>query len=137
MPNIVLNKIQHRFDRGHTGELLAIKNISLNIADGEFVAIVGPSGCGKTTLLRIIASLVEPTSGEVMIDGQSPRHFQESGKISFMFQSDTLLPWRNVYRNVALPFELADKNILADRINDMISLVDLRGFETKFPDELS
>ena len=138
MPNIILSKIQHCYDnKNHGGGLLALKDISLNVGDGEFIAIVGPSGCGKTTLLRIIAGLIEPTSGIVDIDGEPPRRTQKSRRISFMFQSDTLLPWRTVFKNVALPFELSGSVNYFEKINSLISLVGLGGFQTKFPDELS
>jgi NitT/TauT family transport system ATP-binding protein len=137
MPNITLRKIQHCFDQDGD-ELLVLKDISFDVRDGEFIAIVGPSGCGKTTLLRIISGLLKPTSGSVEIDGQSPNRIQDSGKISFMFQSDTLLPWRNVFENIALPFELSNKPRHSDdEINSLISLVHLEGSQKKFPAELS
>jgi NitT/TauT family transport system ATP-binding protein len=137
MPNINLNRIQHCFDQGHNGDLVALKDISLEFGEGEFVAIVGPSGCGKTTLLRIIAGLIQPTSGSATIDGQSPASFRALGGISFMFQSDTLLPWRTAFNNIALPFELSHKSSYSNQVDSLISLVDLKGFESRFPAELS
>src|ERR1035441_6944357 len=138
MPNITLSKIQHRYDNNHHGGgLLALRDISLNVGDGEFIAIVGPSGCGKTTLLRIIAGLIEPTSGSVDIDGEPPRRIQKSRRLSFMCQSDTLLPWRSVFKNVALPFELSDSINYSEKVISLISLVGLGDFQAKFPDELS
>lgn len=85
--------------REFPGSVLAIERVDLEIAPGEFVALLGPSGCGKSTLLRIIAGLDRPSAGDVIVRGGT--------KIAYVFQDSHLLPWRNVLRNVALPLELA------------------------------
>jgi NitT/TauT family transport system ATP-binding protein len=119
------------------GELKALKDISFQIFEGEFVSLVGPSGCGKTTLLRIMGGLLQPERGVVRIDGQvltQPRQ-----EIGFVFQSPTLMPWRTVLRNVTLPLEVrganGDEN--RERAMELLGLVGLLGFENLYPHELS
>ena len=82
------------------GETLAIDNISFNISAGEFVSIVGPSGCGKTTILSILAGLLKPSSGNVLINGETPK--TKDSKCGYMFQRDNLLPWRTIEKNVLI-----------------------------------
>src|SRR3990172_6471124 len=84
-------------------DLTVIEHVSLGIRDGEFLAIVGASGCGKSTLLRIMAGLIKPTAGWVLIDGKkmegpNPRH-------NLVFQEHALYPWRTVFQNIALGLE--------------------------------
>lgn len=85
------------------GGFEALTNVSLKIPAGRISTLVGPSGCGKTTLLRVLAGLQDPTSGEVIAD---PPIRAEDGEIAFVFQQPTLLPWRTAIKNVALPLEL-------------------------------
>ena len=119
------------------GEVRALKDISFQVFEREFVSLVGPSGCGKTTLLRIMGGLLEPEKGVVRIDGQiltQPR--QET---SFVFQNPTLMPWRTVLKNVTLPLEVRGEN--DDRYKEhaleLLRLVGLLGFENSYPHELS
>lgn len=85
----------------------ALRDVELSVQRGEFVSIVGPSGCGKSTLLRIIAGLVEPTSGTISVNGQKPKQARrKSTRVAFVFQDPTLLPWRSVVGNIRLPLEL-------------------------------
>ena len=109
----------------------ALRGVDLDIESGEFVAIMGPSGCGKSTLLRIVAGLVEPTSGRSITAGGATR--------TFVFQEPTLLPWRNVQANVELPGEIRGvKRAEREKVaRSMIDLVRLSGFEGKYPTELS
>ncbi|MCS7060323.1 MAG: ABC transporter ATP-binding protein [Anaerolineae bacterium] len=121
----------------------ALRRFSLEVGRGEFVTVVGPSGCGKSTLLRVLAGLIQPTSGEARLDGQPIT--QPSRQVGMMFQEPALLPWRTVEKNIALPFELGGATrpaILApaqleQRIADLIKLVGLSGFERAYPRELS
>lgn len=114
--------------------LTVIDNLNLSINKGEFISIIGPSGCGKTTLLRLIAGLIEPTSGKVTVDrNQSKRNSIK--KLSVVFQNPVLLPWRNVLENVKLPLEL-DNNIKSS-VTDKIELVGLIDFKHHYPKELS
>jgi len=89
------------FPGGHR----ALDGVELHVQQGEFVSIVGPSGCGKSTLLRIVAGLVQPSSGHVSIGGLQPVR-RSATRVAFVFQDPTLLPWRNVVANIRLPLEL-------------------------------
>lgn len=118
-----------------TGQVHALDQVSIDIADGEFVSIVGPSGCGKTTLLWAMSGLHPLTSGEIRLDddvvaGPHPQ-------IGMMFQSANLLPWRTVQKNIEFPFEIQRKEADRKRIDALISRVGLQGFGSKMPNELS
>ena len=101
---LTLKGIHHVYGNKADDETEAIKHIDLNVRDGEFLAIVGASGCGKSTLLNIMCGMIEPSEGEVLIDGDSI----SSGKhrIGYISQTDTLLPWRKIESNVALGLEI-------------------------------
>jgi NitT/TauT family transport system ATP-binding protein len=115
----------------------AIADLSLDVAEGEFVAIVGPSGCGKSTLLKVVAGLQAARSGNVRI-ASTPAGGPKP-KIGFMFQRDTLLPWADVTSNIAVGCELSGvpKAQHAERIAALIALVRLQGYEHHFPSALS
>ena len=85
------------------GETETLKNISLNIEDGEFVSIVGPSGCGKTSLLSLIAGIIQPSSGKILIDGENAKINNE---VKYMFQKDHLFTWRTIEENIYLGLEI-------------------------------
>lgn len=122
------------------GALEAITDISFSVSGGSLVSIVGVSGCGKTTLLKIIAGLLKPTSGEIFIAGKSPG--QAAEKLGYIPQDLALLPWLNVRQNVAFPLELAsaDKDF-QDRKNlaveKALSLVGLLEFQRCWVNQLS
>ena len=115
----------------------AVHDFNLDIVESEFVCVVGPSGCGKTTLLRLIAGLVEPTTGEVRIRGAELEG--PGAERGYVFQSFALFPWRTVRRNIEFGLEI--KGIHKEerrRISDhYIELVSLQGFEDSYPRELS
>ena len=115
----------------------ALQDVSLSVAPGEFVTIVGPSGCGKSTLLKIIAGLVPPTTGEVMLLGRAVREPQRD--IGFAFQRAALLEWRGARANILLQAEMRgmDKDAAAARADHLIELTGLSGFEDALPHELS
>lgn len=121
-----------------TGEqFLALDDISLEVGDGEFVALLGPSGCGKTTFLNAIDGLTHITRGCIRIDG---RQVDRPGRDRAMvFQSAALLPWRTVLGNVLYGLELQGLNgrTCRERAREYIALVGLKGFEDRFPSELS
>lgn len=125
---------------GNNGEpIVALENINLDIQEGEFISLLGPSGCGKTTLLRIIADLLQPTSGSVSILGQTPRETRLQQKYGIVFQSPVLYDWRTVRRNICMPMEIMKipKKERTARINKMLDLVGLQDFGYKYPFELS
>jgi NitT/TauT family transport system ATP-binding protein len=119
--------------------VVALDNINLQIKAGDFVSLIGPSGCGKTTLLRAIADLEKPTSGELKIDGKTPEEARLKRAYGYVFQAPALYPWRNVERNVTLPLEIMgiDRAERARRAAAQLDLVGLKGFEKKYPWQLS
>ena len=119
------------------GGLQALAGVSFAVSRQEFVCFVGPSGCGKTTLLRLLAGLIAPTSGEVVFEGK--RLAQPRRRIGFVFQQANLMPWRTVLGNIILPLELqqvpaGEAEALA---KNLINLVGLKGFEASYPRDLS
>ncbi|MGD0418843.1 MAG: ABC transporter ATP-binding protein [Xanthobacteraceae bacterium] len=121
------------------GEVEALANVDLQISDGDFVSFIGPSGCGKTTLLRIIADLLRPTAGTILINGVSPEQARLQRHYGYIFQAPALYPWRTIERNVALPLEIMgfDAKERRERVERYLKLVNLSGFERKFPWQLS
>jgi NitT/TauT family transport system ATP-binding protein len=120
-----------------SGPVEALRDISLEIGEGEFVALVGPSGCGKSTLMRIIAGLRPVTGGRVSVDGVTVTG--PVSRVGMVFQAAVLLKWRTVIDNVLLPAELSGLNPAKyrDRARELLALVGLAGFEEKRPHELS
>ena len=115
----------------NNGGLQALERVSFEVCPREFVAVIGPSGSGKSTLLRILAGILQPTSGEVNFgDHQQPR-------IGMVFQQDNLMPWRTVLENIMLPLELEGDADARSRAHELIDLVGLQGFEKNWPRELS
>jgi NitT/TauT family transport system ATP-binding protein len=122
-----------------TGELIAVDDVSIDIPRGQFVSIIGPSGCGKSTLLRMFADLEQPTAGELLVNGTSAAQARANRQYAFVFQAPTLLPWKNVLKNVALPLKIkgVDKASRLETAREMIKLVGLEGFENQLPWQLS
>ena len=119
------------------GDVEALKDLTLEFPRGQLTSLLGPSGCGKTTLLKIIAGLLEPTSGEVEVDGKAVAG--PGPDRAFVFQDFALLPWATVLRNVAFGLELrgVSKSEREDKALKYIADVGLSGFEGAFPHELS
>jgi NitT/TauT family transport system ATP-binding protein len=115
----------------------ALGPLDVQVGDGEFVALIGPSGCGKSTVLHLLAGLDEPTTGQVQINGQPPRELQTQQALGIAFQEHALLPWRTVEGNLRLPFEVAGRTVSTERIQELIALAGLNGFEHARPAELS
>jgi len=122
-----------------TGGTNALQGIELTIEPGEFVSLIGPSGCGKSTLLRIMGDLIEPSSGDVVVNGKTARRARIDRDYGIVFQDPVLYDWRTVAKNIALPLELAgwDRRRRAARIRDMLDLVELNGFADHHPWQLS
>jgi NitT/TauT family transport system ATP-binding protein len=119
------------------GPVYALSKIDLAVDEGEFVSLIGPSGCGKTTLLRVIADLERASSGSITVNGTSPEEARLNRAYGYVFQAPALYPWRNVESNVGLPLEIMGLNSCAERIQRNLDLVNLIGFEKKFPWQLS
>jgi NitT/TauT family transport system ATP-binding protein len=121
----------------YPGPVQALKDIDLDFPAGELTSLLGPSGCGKTTLLKIIAGLLQPASGTVLVNGKPVEG--PGPERAFVFQDFALLPWATVIRNVAFGLELrgvptSEREAVAEKY---IGEVGLRGFERKYPHELS
>ncbi len=118
----------------------ALENVSFSVEKGGFLSLLGPSGCGKSTLLRVVADLVEPSSGDVAVLGMSPREARLKRSLGFVFQDAALLPWRTALQNVELPLEVGGVKALpkgAPTPRELMALVGLAGWEGSFPHELS
>jgi NitT/TauT family transport system ATP-binding protein len=139
-PKVEARRVSKTFRRrrgAHEAAVEALRDVSLSVMPGKFVCLVGPSGCGKTTLLRIMDGLIEPDTGEILIDGsRAPAPGPQAG---FVFQSFRLLPWRTVLGNVEFPLQLQgiDRLEQRERASEYIRLVGLQGFEHSYPHELS
>ena len=121
------------------GPVDALKDVNLDINEGDFVSFIGPSGCGKTTFLRVLADLERPTGGTVQINGVSPKIARESRAYGYVFQAPGLYPWRSIGKNIKLPLEIIglSKHEQGERVKRVLKLVDLQDFENKFPWQLS
>ena len=127
------------FDVGGGRHVDALVGVDLVIEKGEFISLIGPSGCGKSTLLRLIADLLQPTSGELVVNGKSAHQARLDQDYGMAFQQSGLFEWRSVARNVELPLELKgwDKAKRRARSREMLDLVKLQDFAAHMPWQLS
>ncbi|GAB4364877.1 MAG: ABC transporter ATP-binding protein [Elainellaceae cyanobacterium] len=133
--SLTLAQIMHRF-----GSTMALRDINLSIKPGEFVSLLGPSGCGKTTLLRIISGFLTPTSGQILIDGQSVAAIPASQRgVGIVFQNYALFPHMSVWDNVAygLRAKRMPRGQVANKVGEMLELVQLSHLAKRYPSELS
>ena len=121
------------------GPIHALRDVNLEIEAGDFVSFIGPSGCGKTTFLRVMADLEKPTGGTVTVNGVSPEEARKARAYGYVFQAAGLYPWRTIGGNIRLPLEIMgiSKAEQSERVKRVLELVDLAGFERKFPWQLS
>lgn len=126
-------------DKNGGEPVTALKDVNLDIKEGEFISLLGPSGCGKTTLLRIIADLLQPSKGNITVRGETPRDIRLQKKYGIVFQNPVLYDWRTVRRNVCMPMELLGMNKAqrTSRVSKMLDLVGLSEFGKHYPYELS
>lgn len=127
-------KIKNLSKTYHTkeGEILAIKDINMEVNKGEFIALVGSSGCGKSTLLNIIANLDTPTTGTISFT-------EDDFKIGYMFQSDCLFPWLTIYENCLIGLKIQNKNTKENQeyVSNLLKKYNLYEFRDKYPKSLS
>ena len=121
------------------GPVHALQDIDLNIKEGEFVSFIGPSGCGKTTLLRVIADLESPTKGMIEVNKMTASQARMKRAYGYVFQAAGLYPWRTIGGNIKLPLEIMGYNKIEqeERVSRVLELVELTGFNKKFPWQLS
>jgi NitT/TauT family transport system ATP-binding protein len=133
---VSIKKLSKVFDRAG---VTALEGIDLEVGKGEFISLIGPSGCGKSTILRIVGDIVEPSAGEVTVNGKPARRARLDGDYGIVFQAPVLYDWRTVQKNIALPLEMLgwERSRRAARVREMIDLVDLSGFENHHPWQLS
>ncbi len=125
--------------RSRAGDTLALDEADLTVHDGEFISLIGPSGCGKTTLLRLVADLIQPTSGHLEVAGKSPEQARLDREYGYVFQAPVLYDWRTVEQNVTLPLEImgfprAERRERAARLLETVGLAD---FHDQYPWQLS
>jgi NitT/TauT family transport system ATP-binding protein len=135
---VVISGVGKVFE-GRAGQTVALEDIDLEVGAGEFVSFIGPSGCGKSTLLRIVADLIQPSSGSIEVNGKSAQQARLDRDYGMVFQSPALFDWRTVEANVRLPLEVMGRlgPGSATRIDEMLELVELAAFKRHYPHQLS
>ena len=141
---IELSDVSVTFGRGERA-VPALATTTLRIGDGEFVALVGPSGCGKSTILRLVAGLVQPSTGVVILGGREVA--AKALRIGMAFQNPTMLPWLTIEQNIMLPLKIVEpyrsqfaklkRTVFRDKANALLEQVGLKGFGRRFPWQLS
>ena len=118
---------------------MALEDVTLHIQRGEFISLIGPSGCGKTTLLRLVADLLQPTDGTIMVNGKPAPLARQQREYGFVPQAPTLYDWRTVIQNVELPLEIMGfgRKERRERAEELLRLVGLADFSRKYPWQLS
>jgi NitT/TauT family transport system ATP-binding protein len=136
-PAIDLKNVTKRFTTPDGSSYTAIRDLTLQVAPGEFCAIVGPTGCGKSTTLTLVSGLERPSAGSVSVHGEAVKGITPG--VGFMFQTDAILPWKSVLDNVSMGprFRGIDKANAIASAKDWIRRVGLAGFEDRFPHQLS
>lgn len=131
-----INKV---FNPNTDEQVIALKDVDLDVQAGEFISLIGPSGCGKSTLMRLIADLLKPSTGDLKVNSKSPNQARLDRDYGMIFQAATLYEWRTVTQNVQLPLEIMgySKDKRQQRAQEMLDLVELGQFANHFPWQLS
>jgi NitT/TauT family transport system ATP-binding protein len=131
--------VTKRYEVRNRDDVVALKNIDLRIEPGEFVSLIGPSGCGKSTLLRVVGDLIQPSEGDVRVNGKTAHQARTDRDYGIVFQDPVLYDWRTVSKNIALPLEMLgwDREKREARVAEMLGLVELTGFDSHYPWQLS
>ena len=140
MADTVQNYVELHDINKNYGDFQASHQINFGIEKGKLVALLGPSGSGKTTILRMIAGLETPDSGEIKIDGQVVNHIPANKRgIGFVFQSYALFRYMTVYDNIAMGLQIqkVPKQQIRERVTELLDLVSLKGLENRYPNQLS
>jgi NitT/TauT family transport system ATP-binding protein len=139
MNAVKVNGVSKVFNQGRPNQVDALIDVDLVVEPGEFVSLIGPSGCGKSTLLRLIAHLIEPTSGDIAVNGKPAAQARLDQDYGMAFQQAGLFEWRTVEKNIELPLELKgwDKSRRRARAQEMLELVKLPEFAKHMPWQLS
>jgi NitT/TauT family transport system ATP-binding protein len=137
-PIIAIDHVSKVYDSGG-GQVVALQDVSLSIAPGEFIALIGPSGCGKSTLMRLIGDLAQLSSGSIRVKGKPPAQARRDRDYGIVFQAPVLYDWRSVRKNVELPLEVMgrDSGARRERALSMLRLVGLQDFGDAYPWQLS
>jgi NitT/TauT family transport system ATP-binding protein len=137
VPKLSVQGISKAFSNDGQDETLVLDDITFDVNDGEFLSILGPSGCGKTTLLRILAGLIPPDSGQILID-EAPVGLDHH-RVGYIFQQQSLFPWRTVRQNIELGLELTgvSEDERKKHSDEIIELVRMQGLENNYPHEIS
>lgn len=135
---LALKNVSKRYGDAATGTL-AVKDLTFSVGENEVVTIVGPSGCGKTTVLKLMAGLLEPSSGSITVDGQEVVRPPEAVALVFQDYVNSLYPWMTVGQNVEFPLtrKVRDRAVRRDRVATAVESVGLAGFEDRYPWQLS
>ncbi|SFJ76639.1 NitT/TauT family transport system ATP-binding protein [Bosea sp. OK403] len=135
---ITVQNLDKRYGSGESG-VMAVDKVSFEVRQGEFVALLGPSGCGKSTILNMVAGLIPRSGGDIAIDRDEVRLGEVNRKVGYVFQRDTVFPWRTVEANIGYGLEIAGVSAAErkDKVTRAIATAGLEGFGGKFPRMLS
>jgi NitT/TauT family transport system ATP-binding protein len=137
LSKLSVRNLTKAYPNGNTGMTLVLDNLSFDVSEGELLSILGPSGCGKTTLLKIIAGLLEPDGGQILIDGKQVN--VGHNRVGYIFQQESLYPWRTVRQNIEFGLEVIGRSQKErrEKSNEIIKIVGMEGLEDHYPHEIS
>jgi NitT/TauT family transport system ATP-binding protein len=136
---VAVKDVSQRFKTPNGQVVAALQDINLDIYPGEFISLIGPSGCGKSTLLRIVADLLQPSSGSVLVNDKPAHEARLKRDFGMVFQQAILYDWRSVIKNIELPLEIMKYSAAerTERAREMLALVELSDFADHYPWQLS